>query len=67
VVDPLRDIHPYVELMRAGALEISAVIDTHSHADHISSRRALAREDRDFLPSPPLRRNSPPGHGAGAL
>lgn len=42
VVDPLRHIHPYLDLARSRGLKISAVIDTHSHADHISGGRALA-------------------------
>jgi len=44
VVDPLRHLHPYLELARARSLKISAIIDTHSHADHISGGRALAQE-----------------------
>ena len=48
VVDPLRHLHPYLELVRARALKISAVIDTHSHADHISGGRALAQETGSY-------------------
>jgi len=44
VVDPLRHLHPYLELARARSLKVSAIIDTHSHADHISGGRALAGE-----------------------
>jgi len=44
VVDPLRHPTAYLELARARALKISAVIDTHCHADHISGARTLAAE-----------------------
>jgi glyoxylase-like metal-dependent hydrolase (beta-lactamase superfamily II) len=43
VVDPLRHLHPYLELARARGLKLAAIIDTHSHADHISGGRALAQ------------------------
>ena len=42
IVDPLRHLHPYLQLVRARGLKLAAVIDTHSHADHISGGRALA-------------------------
>src|SRR5512136_267765 len=42
VVDPLRHLHPYLDLARAAGLTIETVIDTHGHADHISGGRALA-------------------------
>ena len=42
IVDPSRHLHPYLELARARRLKLAAVIDTHSHADHISGGRALA-------------------------
>jgi glyoxylase-like metal-dependent hydrolase (beta-lactamase superfamily II)/rhodanese-related sulfurtransferase len=42
VIDPLRHLHPYLDLARAAGLAIEAVIDTHGHADHISGGRALA-------------------------
>jgi glyoxylase-like metal-dependent hydrolase (beta-lactamase superfamily II) len=43
VVDPLRHIEPYVNLLRKQRLAIELVIDTHGHADHISGGPALAR------------------------
>lgn len=43
VIDPLRHLHPYLDLARSKHLEITAVIDTHGHADHISGGPALAR------------------------
>jgi glyoxylase-like metal-dependent hydrolase (beta-lactamase superfamily II)/rhodanese-related sulfurtransferase len=36
VIDPLRHLHPYLDLVREKGLTIIAVIDTHGHADHIS-------------------------------
>ena len=42
VIDPLRHLHPYLDLARGRGLAIEAVIDTHGHADHISGGRALA-------------------------
>ena len=42
VVDPLRHLHPYSDLISNQDLTIEAVIDTHGHADHISGGVALA-------------------------
>ncbi len=42
VIDPLRHLHPYLDVARAAGLTIEAVIDTHGHADHISGGLALA-------------------------
>lgn len=42
VIDPLRHIHPYLNMARGTNLTIEAVIDTHCHADHISGGLALA-------------------------
>jgi glyoxylase-like metal-dependent hydrolase (beta-lactamase superfamily II)/rhodanese-related sulfurtransferase len=42
VIDPLRHLHPYLDLTRLAGLTIKAVIDTHGHADHISGGPALA-------------------------
>jgi len=36
VIDPLRHLHPYLDLARRTGVTIEAVIDTHGHADHIS-------------------------------
>jgi glyoxylase-like metal-dependent hydrolase (beta-lactamase superfamily II) len=43
VVDPIGDIAPYLEAAAATGMRILYVIDTHIHADHISSGRALAK------------------------
>jgi hydroxyacylglutathione hydrolase len=42
VVDPLGDIAPYVDAARNTGMRILYVIDTHIHADHVSSGRRLA-------------------------
>lgn len=42
VIDPLRHIDVYLRLAAAEGAEITLVIDTHGHADHISGGRALA-------------------------
>jgi glyoxylase-like metal-dependent hydrolase (beta-lactamase superfamily II) len=42
VVDPVGDISLYVSAAEATGMRISYVIDTHLHADHISTGRALA-------------------------
>ena len=42
VVDPVGDIQPYLDAAAATGLRILYVIDTHIHADHVSSGRQLA-------------------------
>lgn len=42
VVDPLRHLSPYLDLAREKGLTITAVIDTHGHADHISGGTQLS-------------------------
>ena len=44
VVDPSQYIDVYVDAAAERGLEISAVADTHAHADHISGAPALAAE-----------------------
>jgi glyoxylase-like metal-dependent hydrolase (beta-lactamase superfamily II) len=44
VIDPLRHLHPYLDLARSKGLTIQRVIDTHGHADHISGGPALASQ-----------------------
>ncbi len=44
VIDPLRHLHPYLDLARGKGLTIERVMDTHGHADHISGAPALAAE-----------------------
>jgi glyoxylase-like metal-dependent hydrolase (beta-lactamase superfamily II) len=42
VVDPVADVDTYLDAARAAGMKIDYVIDTHVHADHISTGRALA-------------------------
>lgn len=44
LIDPLRHTDRYTELARRRGLEISLLLDTHAHADHISGGPALAAE-----------------------
>lgn len=44
VIDPLRHLEPYLDLLRQKNLTLEAVIDTHGHADHISGGVALAAQ-----------------------
>src|SRR5437879_9472580 len=43
IVDPGRDrVHEYLRLARRRGLTITHVVETHTHADHISGNRDLA-------------------------
>lgn len=42
VVDPMRDITPYLELARRESLRITHAAETHIHADFVSGSRELA-------------------------
>lgn len=42
IVDPLRNVLLYVDFLEKAGVTLKAVIDTHAHADHISSARELA-------------------------
>ncbi|MHB8358776.1 MAG: MBL fold metallo-hydrolase [Thermoplasmataceae archaeon] len=39
IVDPMKDVSPYIEYSKNKGIEIGAVIETHIHADHISGSR----------------------------
>jgi hydroxyacylglutathione hydrolase len=43
VVDPVGDIEPYLHAAEATGMHLQFVIDTHVHADHLSSGRQLAK------------------------
>lgn len=43
VVDPVGDIEPYLKAAEMTGMRLRYVIDTHLHADHISSGRELAK------------------------
>lgn len=42
VVDPQRDVRPYLEAAARRGLRISHIIETHLHADHVSGNTELA-------------------------
>jgi hydroxyacylglutathione hydrolase len=42
VIDPLRDIRQYLEMADAQGLQITAVTETHIHADYLSGTRELS-------------------------
>jgi hydroxyacylglutathione hydrolase len=42
VIDPNRDVEKYVELARREGLTVTAVTETHIHADYLSGARELA-------------------------
>ena len=44
VVDPQRDIERYVDIAKAEGLTITAVAETHIHADYLSGAREFAEE-----------------------
>lgn len=43
VIDPLRNIEPYLGLLRELGATAKCIIDTHAHADHISGGVELAK------------------------
>lgn len=43
VVDPLWDPEPFLRIAREHGVSVRYVIDTHSHADHVSGARRLAK------------------------
>ena len=44
VVDPSTNTSQYIEFLKASAFKLQYVIDTHSHADHVSGAGILANE-----------------------
>ncbi len=42
VIDPRRDIQPYLDIAAKNGMQIAAVTETHIHADYISGARQLA-------------------------
>ncbi len=46
VVDPVGDIGPYLFAAEEAGMRINFVVDTHVHADHLSTGRALAKAAR---------------------
>ncbi|MFI4881044.1 MAG: rhodanese-like domain-containing protein [Phycisphaerales bacterium JB064] len=44
VIDPERDVDRYIDIARANGLKITAVAETHIHADFVSGARELAEK-----------------------
>ncbi|CAD8167362.1 unnamed protein product [Paramecium pentaurelia] len=42
VIDPLRDIHQYIELSKSRNAQVKWIFETHFHADFVSGHRELA-------------------------
>ncbi|MBB5172609.1 MBL fold metallo-hydrolase [Texcoconibacillus texcoconensis] len=42
IVDPARDIEPYIEAAKTEGLEIVGALETHIHADYVSGAREMA-------------------------
>lgn len=42
IVDPIYDVDTYLQVAAVAGVQIDYVIDTHVHADHVSTARALA-------------------------
>ncbi len=49
VVDPMRDITPYLKTAEQNGLRITGVAETHIHADYVSGGRELAHHTRATL------------------
>jgi len=49
VIDPAKDIKQYLEAMAGNRLKPLYVIDTHSHADHVTGAGKLAQETGAML------------------
>ena len=54
VFDPVWDIQPYLDMAREKDSTIRYVIDSHSHADHVSGARWLAEATGAELVIPEL-------------
>lgn len=44
IIDPLREVYPYIEKAEAAKATIKYVFETHFHADFVSGHLDLARE-----------------------
>ena len=56
VVDPKLEVDDYLRLARFLGVAIDHVLETHTHADHVSGPRPPAGRDRRDDPRPPRRR-----------
>ncbi len=44
IIDPLREVQPYIEKAKANQAEIKYILETHFHADFVSGHVTLAKE-----------------------
>lgn len=44
IIDPLRDVEPYIALAQSNSAKIKYVLETHFHADFVSGHQDLARK-----------------------
>ena len=46
VIDPLREVQPYIDLAESRGAKIKYVFETHFHADFVSGHLDLSEQDR---------------------
>ncbi|MGS2741453.1 MBL fold metallo-hydrolase [Sinomicrobium sp. M5D2P17] len=44
IIDPLREVHPYIEKAKKNGAKIKYIFETHFHADFVSGHVTLSRE-----------------------
>ena len=44
IIDPLREVHPYIEKAKSNQAEIKYIFETHFHADFVSGHLSLSKE-----------------------
>ena len=44
IIDPLREVAPYIEKVKAANARIKYIFETHFHADFVSGHLSLAKE-----------------------
>ncbi|MAJ31905.1 MAG: MBL fold metallo-hydrolase [Flavobacteriaceae bacterium] len=44
IIDPLREVHPYIEKAKSHQAEIKYIFETHFHADFVSGHLSLSKE-----------------------
>lgn len=49
VIDPAKEIEPYMKAVEKSKLKLVYIIDTHSHADHITGAGKLAQKTKALL------------------
>lgn len=49
VIDPAKEIEPYMKAVEKSKLKLVYIIDTHSHADHITGAGKLAQKAKALL------------------